>query len=169
MEHFILSLVVTLMSFDITGVTSLQCYHCLINPPPGEYYNTTKRLCMHFDYSERFVVECPYSTMCMKQEFHLDIQNGVRIKGVLRDCALQKHETQDYKNGAWFPKVEILEPYREGCEDIDDKGERATPTTYCYCRTDLCNSSPTTTHEGYTDIMGVIVVFNLMKYINSFR
>lgn len=60
----------------ISGVSSLQCYQCLINPPPGQYYNTTKRLCVHFDHSDKFIVECPYSTMCMKQEFHLDIQNG---------------------------------------------------------------------------------------------
>ncbi|CAH0713748.1 unnamed protein product, partial [Brenthis ino] len=105
----------------------------------------------------------------MKQEFHLDIQDGVRITGVLRDCAPQKNEYQDYKNGRWSPKTEILEPYEEGCSQIDNKGERTTSTRYCYCRQSLCNSSPTSNHEGYTDIMGVIMVFNLMKYINSLR
>lgn len=50
----------------------------------------------------------------------------VRIKGELRDCAAQKHEYQDYKNGRWSPKMEILEPYKEGCLSGDDKGERVT-------------------------------------------
>ena len=53
---------------------------------------------------------------------------SVRINGVLRDCAPQKHEYQDYKNGRWSPKMEILEPYQEGCINADDKGERSTPT-----------------------------------------
>lgn len=170
MDQCLLAVIYIILSLITTGVSSLQCYQCLINPPPGHYYNTTKRLCVHFDYSDKFIVDCPYSTMCMKQEFHLDILNGVRINGVLRDCAPQKHVFQDYKNGMWSPKMEILEPYIEGCENVDDKGERSTSTRYCYCRKDLCNSSPNThTHEGYTDIMGVIVVFNLMKYINSLR
>ncbi|XP_050679789.1 uncharacterized protein LOC126975792 [Leptidea sinapis] len=158
----------TTLSLLANGVSPLQCYQCLINPHPGEYYNTTKRLCVHFDSSEKFVVDCPYSTMCMKQEFYLDIQNGVRINGIQRDCAQQKHEYQDYKNGRWSPKTEIVEAYEEGCTSPDDKGERAVVTRYCYCRNDLCNTS-STNHEGYTDIMGVIVVFNLMKYINSLR
>lgn len=53
---------------------------------------------------------------------------SVRITGVLRDCAPQKNEYQDYKNGRWSPKTEILEPYEEGCSQIDSKGERTTST-----------------------------------------
>ncbi|XP_072934432.1 uncharacterized protein [Epargyreus clarus] len=168
MEQCLLT-VTLVLSLAARGVLSLQCYKCLINPPPGHYYNTTKRLCSHFDYSDKFVVDCPYSTMCMKQDFYLDIQNEVRIHGVLRDCAQQKYDYQDYKEGRWLRKIEIVEPYQEGCFNVDDKGERITPSRYCYCRGDLCNSSPNSNHEGYTDIMGVIVVFNLMKYINSLR
>ncbi|XP_068623500.1 uncharacterized protein [Battus philenor] len=162
--------VISFLTLLVSGVSSLQCYKCLINPPLGENYNTAKTLCVQFDYSDSFIVDCPFSTMCMKQDFHLDIQDGVRISGVLRDCAPQKHEYQDFKNGKWTPKTEILEPYEEGCFSADDKGERVTASRYCYCRKNLCNSTPSTNHDnGYTDIMGVILVFNLMKYINSLR
>ncbi|CAH0402759.1 unnamed protein product [Chilo suppressalis] len=151
-----------------TGVSPLQCYQCLINPPPGQYYNTTKNLCVHFDYSDKFIVNCPYSTMCMKQDFRLKILGGVTIEGVLRDCASQKNEYHDFRNGKWFPTMEVLEPYEEGCQEVDDKGERTTSfNRFCYCRQNLCNASPVTKHEDYIDIMGVIVVFNLMKYING--
>ncbi|KAM3964055.1 uncharacterized protein ACR2FA_002102 isoform 1-T2 [Aphomia sociella] len=170
MKQSILAVILTVSTFFTKGVTSLQCYRCLINPPPGEKYNTTKNLCAHFDYSDKFIVDCPYSTMCMKQEFHLDILNGERITNVLRDCASQKLEYHDFEDGRWTPKVEVKEPYQEGCQVIDDKGERTTAfNRYCYCRSNLCNSTPSTNHEGYTDIMGVIVVFNLMKYINTLR
>ncbi|XP_041972425.1 uncharacterized protein LOC121728332 [Aricia agestis] len=165
----LLPVAAVLSLFTTEVYSSIQCYQCLINPPPGEYYNTTKRLCVHFDYSDRFVVDCPHSTMCMKQEFHLDIQDGVRIVGVLRDCAQQQYHYQDYQNGHWYPKTDIHEQYQEGCSEVDDKGEKATSRRYCYCRQNLCNAAPATNQEGYTDIMGVIVVFNLMKYINSLR
>lgn len=55
---------------------------------------------------------------------------SVRITGVLLDCAPQKNEYHDFKNGKWSPKMEILEPYEEGCSEVDDKGERTTPTKY---------------------------------------
>ncbi|XP_053617253.1 uncharacterized protein LOC128679203 [Plodia interpunctella] len=162
-------LIVSLTS-GLPVASPLQCYQCHINPPVGQTYNTTKNLCAHFDYSDKFIVECPYSTMCMKHEFHLDILNGKTITNVVRDCAQQKHEYHDYHNGQWSPKMEVLEPYHEGCQNVDDKGERTTSfNRYCYCRSNLCNTSANTNHEGYTDIMGVIVVFNLMKYINSLR
>ncbi|XP_047510819.1 uncharacterized protein LOC125053501 [Pieris napi] len=164
MEQYLAMVTLSLIT---TGASALQCYQCLINPQPGEYYNTTKRLCVHFDYSDKFIVDCPFSTMCMKKDFYLDIQNGVRINAVLRDCAQQKNEYQDYKNGKWSPKTEVVEAYEEGCTS-DNRGDKAVVNKYCYCRSDLCNSS-NTNHEGYTDIMGVIVVFNLMKYINSLR
>ncbi|XP_014372000.2 uncharacterized protein LOC106721551 [Papilio machaon] len=169
METWALTTAITVISLVITGVSPLECYKCLINPSQGENYKTATNLCTNFDYSDSFIVDCPFSTMCMKQDFHLDIQNGVRIEGVLRDCAPQKHEYQDFKNGKWSPKTEVLEPYKEGCFSGDDKGERVTTSRYCYCRSNLCNSTPSTNHEGYTDIMGVILVFNLMKYINSLR
>ncbi|XP_028157271.1 uncharacterized protein LOC135082282 isoform X3 [Ostrinia nubilalis] len=169
-QECVLALILAVSTLYTSGVSCLQCYQCLINPLPGQYYNTTKNLCVHFDYSERFIVDCPFSTMCMKQAFHLDLIGGVKVTGVLRDCASQKNEHYDFVNGKWIPKMEILEPYVEGCQDIDDKGERTTShNRFCYCRQNLCNSSPSTNHEGYTDIMGVIVVFNLMKYINSLR
>lgn len=55
---------------------------------------------------------------------------SVRITGVLLDCAPQKNEYHDFKNGKWSPKMEILEPYEEGCSEVDDKGERTTATKY---------------------------------------
>ncbi|CAK1541625.1 unnamed protein product [Leptosia nina] len=106
--------------------------------------------------------------MCMKQDFYLEIQNEVKVNVVLRDCAQQKHEYQDYKNGLWSPKTEVVEAYEEGCFSPDAKGLKSVVNRFCYCRDNLCNSTQTN-HEGYTDIMGVIVVFNLMKYINSLR
>lgn len=48
---------------------------------------------------------------------------SVRINAVLRDCAQQKNEYQDYKNGMWFPKTEVVEAYEEGCTIYDREGK----------------------------------------------
>ncbi|CAG9791441.1 unnamed protein product [Diatraea saccharalis] len=129
-----------------TGVLPLQCYQCYINPPPGQYYNTTKNLCVHFDYSEKFIVDCPYSTMCMKQDFSLKILGGVTIEGVLRDCASQKNEYHDFQNGKWFPKMEVLEPYEEGCQEVDDKASNGVQCYKCNPEAVPYDTRPTCQH-----------------------
>ena len=43
----------------------------------------------------------------------------------------------------------------EGCQDLSD-------AKYCYCNTDLCNSS-TAMVGNYASIMGILVIFYLLK------
>lgn len=50
-------------------------------------------------------------------------------------------ETQQYHDGKWHAEVSIEEPYKEGCEIVNDKGARTSIIEHCYCKGDLCNSS----------------------------
>lgn len=65
---------------------------------------------------------------------------------------------QDYEDGRWQRKILIEEPYKEGCSEINDKGQRSSKTTYCYCKGDLCNTSSTT--QGTIFIILLTVMFN---------
>ncbi|KAJ8957949.1 hypothetical protein NQ318_001948, partial [Aromia moschata] len=116
----------------------IQCYKCLVGPP-SFYVNETIRLCKDFDYSEKFIVNCPYSTFCMKRITSAKIPD--LINGTERNCASQKFETQNYYNQKWHSEVIIEEPYKEGCEMVNDKGARTTTTEFCYCKGSLCNSA----------------------------
>uniref|UniRef100_A0A1B0DLG7 Protein quiver n=2 Tax=Phlebotomus papatasi TaxID=29031 RepID=A0A1B0DLG7_PHLPP len=125
-------------------------------------------LCAKFDESNYYAVDCPYSTMCMKKIFRLRLMNGQEVETVTRDCAQQKRTEEVFRNGRWEKENTIEEAYEEGCETIEENTSTQSKTVFCHCRGSLCNSAPTE-HLGsyHVDAMGVILVFNAMKYFRS--
>jgi len=146
---------------------SIQCFKCTIVAPPA-FLNETKRLCSDFDYSERFIVDCPYSTFCMKKTYTVNLQTKL-INGTARDCASQMNVIQDYENGKWQKKISIEEPYKEGCSEINDKGQRSSKTTYCYCKGGLCNSSYRSQGQLCVITLAVIFTYTVIKLLNGMR
>lgn len=68
----------------------IKCYECTVYPK--RQLNGTDRLCSKFDESKFFEVECPYSTMCKKRTYRLQLINGDIQETTERGCAMQKHE-----------------------------------------------------------------------------
>ncbi|XP_067015009.1 uncharacterized protein [Anabrus simplex] len=170
-----LVLAVTVVLLQAAAVSGLSCYKCTILPPPPNSSETT-RLCSHFDGSSKYVVDCPFSTFCMKKTFELPLQKGLTVRGVQRDCAAQHYTYQTLVDSRWVNQDAIVDSaYDEGCHQ-EDKGVtqsvKSASATYCYCKKNLCNTAkaarePTAAH--HTDAMAVIFVFNAMKYIRSLR
>lgn len=52
------------------------------------------QVCSKFDESDDFVIDCPYSTMCMKKVYRYKLMDGKTIETVSRDCAKQKYTHQ---------------------------------------------------------------------------
>lgn len=96
-------------------LTTISC-HCISNK--ASHTNKGDRINCKIGYCSNTYVNRVYVTIT------------VTINGIVRDCAPQKHEYQDYKNGRWYPKTEIHEVYEEGCVDKGDTGERVTSTKY---------------------------------------
>ncbi|CAH0549326.1 unnamed protein product [Brassicogethes aeneus] len=117
---------------------TIQCYKCLFTNPVY-VSNKVVPLCKDFDYSEKYVVDCPFSTYCMKKIFSGDVSG--KINGTERDCAPQKLQNQKYQNGKWQEEIKIEEPYTEGCQVSDRKGQILNKIEYCYCNSYLCNQS----------------------------
>lgn len=73
---------------------------------------------------------------------------------------------QNYVKNQWVKEVTVAEPYTEGCIKNKDDGSE-----YCHCRGDLCNSAPKidskTALSNGVDTMGVLIVFNLVKYFRN--
>ncbi|XP_060532692.1 uncharacterized protein LOC132705812 isoform X2 [Cylas formicarius] len=122
----------------ITKVSAIQCYKCIL-APYIHFSNETLYKCKDIDFSDKFMVDCPFSTFCMKKVTSAKIP--ALINGVERNCAYQKLETQRVENGKWHPEVRIEEPYEEGCFKINDKGLRTSTIEYCYCKGNLCNGA----------------------------
>ena len=53
----------------------LHCYKCSLRVRTRRV-NETVLPCTNFDGSAHYIVECPYSTMCMKQTVTLTLQDG---------------------------------------------------------------------------------------------
>lgn len=77
----------------------------------------------------------------MKKVYSVNL-TGNSTNGTHRDCAYQKYEYQKYVNGKWELAVGINdEPLEEGCLMADGKGFKISTTSYCFCKSDLCNSA----------------------------
>ncbi|XP_025829129.1 uncharacterized protein LOC108739638 [Agrilus planipennis] len=150
--------VITFVIFTSIIETSeaIKCYKCTILPPPI-YSNETSRLCAFFDYTDKYIVDCPYSTFCIKRIFTVYLSDA--INGTLRGCAPQRNDYQVYKNNKWQMQVNVEEPYEEGCTNVDDKGQRISKPTHCYCRGDLCNGNASFTNINFAlnSILTVII------------
>ncbi|GLV38503.1 uncharacterized protein CBL_12946 [Carabus blaptoides fortunei] len=163
----VLTVILVIIQY-ISISSALQCYKCTILPP-SHFSNETERLCSQFDYSNKYIVDCPFSTICMKKSFEVEL-SGQPIIRELRDCASQKYKYQAYVHGKWQTQSSIEEPYTEGCEFVDDKGARSAKTKYCYCRGHLCNAASNLEETSYhVDTICVIFVYNALKLFYSLR
>lgn len=167
--HVIAAIALLLCDRVTQKVEAVRCFSCTVKPPSrrkmaeeeaglignnnGE--NRTRavksgqRLCSKFDGSERFVVECPLSTLCKTRMFHLHTHTDSH-RVTMRGCAKQDFSYQVYNEAerGWDTVTEIKESiYPEGCffSAGQTHGLRRHETEYCFCRGDLCNGTADTT------------------------
>lgn len=72
---------------------AIKCYRCTVGPS-NRFANRTQQLCAKFSESDDFVIDCPFSTMCMKKVFNYKLLDGQTVETVSRDCASQKYTEQ---------------------------------------------------------------------------
>lgn len=163
---------------------AIKCYECTVHPKRIHNVTSFDRLCTKFEEKSFFEVDCPYSTMCKKRLYRYQLINKVQ-ESIERGCADQKNDSmvrsmnfrvfrvdfkmihfQNYVKDKWVKEVTVSEPYTEGCTRNSDDGSE-----YCHCRGDLCNSAPKidskTALSTGVDTMGVLIVFNLVKYFRN--
>ncbi|XP_011188183.1 uncharacterized protein LOC105215766 isoform X3 [Zeugodacus cucurbitae] len=128
----------------ITDYTAaIKCFKCSVTVEKSDIQNTTvfTPACTKFDKSDDFIVDCPFSTMCLKTISTLHLQNE-KLNTVIRGCAPQKDTKQVFKNRRWQQEHSVEEVYDEGCIEFKENHLSASSKTHCYCRGDLCNSGP---------------------------
>ncbi|XP_059490606.1 uncharacterized protein LOC132205529 [Neocloeon triangulifer] len=158
-----------------TLTDAIKCYHCSVKPAVVQRgAKEMKPPCQMFTPSKEYEIECGNSTYCMKQTYNFTLLNGSVTTVVQRECAPQTAPYQVLVGNKWQRKVKVQEDaYEEGCIiQSPDHPIKTTPTEYCYCSKNLCNSGKSThdaTSAAHTDAMAVIFVFNAMKYIRSLR
>ncbi|XP_065354754.1 uncharacterized protein LOC135949198 [Calliphora vicina] len=129
----------------IGSSSAIKCFKCAVTVE--KIYSYAKNatiitpMCSKFDESDEYIVDCPYSTMCLKTISTLHLQNGQQQETFTRGCAPQKDTKQVFNNGRWHQEHSVQEVYEEGCGDIKENTIAASLKTLCYCRGNLCNSS----------------------------
>lgn len=71
--------------------SAIRCYRCTVLPnrDPKE----KNHFCTKFEETDEYIVDCPYSTMCMKKIFRMRLIDNV-TETLIRDCAIQKYTEQ---------------------------------------------------------------------------
>lgn len=133
----------SLLSLFLTAY-SLQCYKCALQVHTRRI-NETVLPCTRFEEnSKEFIVDCPYSTVCMKKTVTLTLSDGESVSTTMRDCAHQSYVLQEYKNEKWRTALVIDESrYQHSCLIEKQHHLITTRTEGCYCPENLCNSAPT--------------------------
>ncbi|XP_044313369.1 uncharacterized protein LOC123037318 [Drosophila rhopaloa] len=138
---FSLFIAVILVKHTLADV--LQCYKCSVSIEKYVVDNKTMTtpLCSKFQESSNYMVQCPYSTMCLKSISILHLQNGQEKEAITRGCAQQKNTTQIFRNKQWEQEHLVQEVYDEGCRPIINDLSGGSIKRHCYCRGNLCNTA----------------------------
>lgn len=79
---------------------AIRCFKCLVTEEVSfaneENLPNITPACSKFDSSSKFIVDCPYSTMCMKTISTMYLQHDFEQKTITRGCAPQKSSTLVY-------------------------------------------------------------------------
>ncbi|KRF80958.1 uncharacterized protein Dvir_GJ26428 [Drosophila virilis] len=147
-----------------TDRSVLQCYRCSVTVEKYFVDNATVMtpLCSKFQESSIYMVQCPYSTMCLKTISNLHLQNGQMQETVTRGCAQQKNTTQVFRNKQWEQEHLVQEVYKEGCTEIPANNLAGSKNVHCYCRGELCNSSNFLSLER--KLLSMIILFNVIPF-----
>lgn len=120
------------------GITCVQC------TPTRENRGRGILPCSEFDWSPKYIVECPKSTLCFKRTYTIPLGKGQEIRSVERGCAPQTQERQTYnrEERKWYRSEVVVESvYKEGCSAGEDNGRPGPPAEYCFCSSWSCNKS----------------------------
>ncbi|XP_032597621.1 uncharacterized protein LOC116806020 [Drosophila grimshawi] len=150
-----------------TAKDILQCYKCSVTVEKYFVDNATiiTPLCSKFEESSPYMVQCPYSTMCLKTISILHIQNGQRQETITRGCAQQKNTTQIFRNRQWEQEHLVEEVYEEGCKEIQGNNLAGSKNVHCYCRGELCNSSNSFILNG--KLLSVFILLNAISIFGA--
>ncbi|XP_023169583.2 uncharacterized protein LOC111598531 [Drosophila hydei] len=144
--HLFQGVVLLAVALDLANCSErevLLCYKCSVTVEKYFVDNVTivTPLCSKFEQSSAYVIQCPYSTMCLKTISTLHLQNGQEQETITRGCAQQKNTTQVFRNRQWEQEHLVQEVYKEECTEIQSNNFAGSKIVHCYCRGELCNSS----------------------------
>ncbi|XP_050337920.1 uncharacterized protein LOC126764170 isoform X3 [Bactrocera neohumeralis] len=155
-----------LMLSRIDSIAAIKCFKCSVTVEKNYIQNITvlTPMCTKFDWSENFIIDCPFSTMCLKTISTLHLQNE-KQNTITRGCAPQKDTKQVFKNRRWQQEYSVQEVYDEGCTEFKANHLSVSSKIHCYCRGNLCNSGPGKIFAERILATSLAVLFYLLRLL----
>lgn len=140
----------------------LECYRCT-----GTAAFTEANLpgCSELKDSPEFKVQCPNSTMCIKEMHILHQLDGKKRIMERRGCARQLNERHVIIRKAWEIIHFIDEPYEVGCLERQSDNTLSLTIQQCYCRGNLCNASTDLNLNSLIKIIYVMFLLSSLRII----
>ncbi|KAM8714039.1 hypothetical protein ACLKA7_014232 [Drosophila subpalustris] len=140
----------------------LECYKCF--EAAGTMDRKPLPECSKLRDSPEYKVQCPNSTMCLKEEHTIHLLNGMKWTTETRDCASQVNVVQVLRGRIFEDVAVIEEPYSVGCLERESHSMLTATVKQCYCRGNLCN---TTSHR--VNLNSLIKIIYVMFLLSNLR
>lgn len=133
-------------------VGGIKCYECVHNNQRMKRHNRYVYPCSEFDGSDRYIMNCPDSKLCIYQRITLPLSNADNIIVRTMDGC-----TPNTTDNARYAEAGLV---KEGC--IQHKSLYKPPSSeYCYCSHNLCNGA--TTNLSSTVVLALLLATALLN------
>lgn len=128
-ENLLQSILVLAFTFTLQSVEAINCYECVHNNQRVKRHNRYVYPCAEFDGSEKYIMNCPDSKLCVFQKITLTLGDKQINVSTMDGC------TPNTTNQQRYDEVGLV---HEGC--IQHNSAYKPPSSeYCYCSHNLCN------------------------------
>ncbi|XP_042867026.1 uncharacterized protein LOC122249904 isoform X2 [Penaeus japonicus] len=157
-QRFLLPLLLLALALLTPPASGIKCYECVHNNQRMKRHNRYVYPCSEFDGSDRYIMNCPDSKLCIYQRITLPLTNDNIIVRTMDGC------TPNTTDNARYAEAGLV---KEGC--IQHKSVYKPPSSeYCYCSHNLCNG--TTLNFPSTVVLAILlatVLFNNHQWPRS--
>ncbi|XP_045122362.1 uncharacterized protein LOC123510928 [Portunus trituberculatus] len=132
----------------IPSACGIRCYECVHNNQRVKRHNRFVYPCSEFDDSERYIMDCPDSNMCIYQRITLPLSSGKVHVTTMDGC------TPNITSQARYAEARLVKP---GCI-TQLSAERPPSSEYCYCDYNLCNNGSITSISLLVSVLPLLLV-----------
>ncbi|CAL4076936.1 unnamed protein product [Meganyctiphanes norvegica] len=128
-ENIFQILLILIIYLTLQPAEGINCYECVHNNQRVKRHNRYVYPCAEFDNSDKYIMKCPDSKLCVYQKINLSLADKQISVSTMDGC------TPNTTNQQRYDEVGLVQ---EGC--IRHNSAYKPPSSeYCYCSYNLCN------------------------------
>lgn len=137
----------------LPSACGIKCYECVHNNQRVKRHNRFVYPCAEFDESDRYIMDCPDSRLCIYQRITLPLFSGSVEVTTMDGC------TPNVSSQARSVEARLVKP---GC--IQERSTFKPPSSeYCYCDYNLCNAASLPSIPLAAPLLSLLAVLSLHR------